>query len=411
MRFLGGVGGSACLTIGGGVIADLFTPEKRGLATAVYSLGALFGPVLGPICGGFIAERAGWRWDFWVLLIGSALVTIGIIIMNRETNPTVLIQRKTEALRKELNRPELMSVYTYTLSPKQLQRRYIMTRGLMRPLKLLFMSPIVSLLCLYVSFVFGLLYLLFTTITQVYIAQYGWQPDLCGLAYLGIGFGFFTGIITVARTCDATIIRLTKRNNGVFEPEMRLPLCVFFGMLVPVSLFWYGWATDKKTHWVVPIIGLIPFGFGMMGIFAPIQTYLIDAFPEYAASAVASLTALRCLFGALLPLAGPAMYAKLGLGWGNSLLGFVSLALIPAPALMYKYGGMIRKKYPIQLNARYHLRHSQSGIRNIQTHFIYILGNVVLHGTSLNPRGIQCYNGALLSVFFARLSSCVSTAT
>jgi hypothetical protein len=88
----------------------------------------------------------------------------------------------------------------------------------------------------------------------------------------------------------------------------------------------------------------------MMGIFAPIQTYLIDAFPEYAASAVAALTAFRCLFAAFLPLAGPSMYASVGLGWGNSLLGFVALALIPAPALIYKYGGMIRKKYPIKLD-------------------------------------------------------------
>ena len=60
-RFLAGIGGSGCLTIGGGVIADLFHPEQRGIATAIYSLGPLLGPVVGPVCGGFIAERAGWR--------------------------------------------------------------------------------------------------------------------------------------------------------------------------------------------------------------------------------------------------------------------------------------------------------------------------------------------------------------
>jgi ABC-type nitrate/sulfonate/bicarbonate transport system permease component len=87
----------------------------------------------------------------------------------------------------------------------------------------------------------------------------------------------------------------------------------------------------------------------MMGIFAPIQTYLIDSFPRYAASAVAGLTAIRCLFGAVLPLAGPSMYESLGLGWGNSLLGFIAVGMIPFPALIYKYGGMIRKKYPVKL--------------------------------------------------------------
>lgn len=60
-RFLTGVGGSGCLTIGGGVIADLFHREERGTATSIFGIGALLGPAVGPICGGFIAERAGWR--------------------------------------------------------------------------------------------------------------------------------------------------------------------------------------------------------------------------------------------------------------------------------------------------------------------------------------------------------------
>jgi MFS family permease len=51
MRFLAGFGGSACLTIGTGVIADMFVPAQRGKAVAMYSMGILFGPILGPICG------------------------------------------------------------------------------------------------------------------------------------------------------------------------------------------------------------------------------------------------------------------------------------------------------------------------------------------------------------------------
>jgi MFS family permease len=40
-RFLAGIGGSGCLTIGGGVIADLFHADRRGLATSIYSVGPL----------------------------------------------------------------------------------------------------------------------------------------------------------------------------------------------------------------------------------------------------------------------------------------------------------------------------------------------------------------------------------
>ena len=73
-----------------------------------------------------------------------------------------------------------------------------------------------------------------------------------------------------------------------------------------------------------------------------IQTYLVDAFTIHAASAIAASTVLRSLVGASFPLAGPSMYAKMGLGWGNSLLGFIAVAMLPIPFFLYKYGERIR---------------------------------------------------------------------
>ena len=238
MRFLAGVGGSACLTIGTGVIADMFVPQQRGKAISVYSLGILSGPVLGPICGGFIAQRAGWRWDMWVIFIAGCLITVGIMFFNSETYQPILLSRKTLRLRKELNRPELQNIMTYNKDVGALSPRQVLANGITRPLRLLATSPIVLLCSLYVSFIFGLLFLLFTTLTSVFIDTYGWAPEMTGLAYLGIGIGNFTGIAIVAKTNDATIIRLAKKNNGVYEPEMRLPMCVFFGMMIPVAFFW-----------------------------------------------------------------------------------------------------------------------------------------------------------------------------
>jgi len=347
-RLLAGIGGSGCLTIGGGVIADLFRADQRGLASSLYSVGPLFGPVVGPICGGFIGDRAGWRWIFWVLFIAGTCVTVGIETSNRETNHRILIHRKVARLQKELGRPELRSCYDPSGGPVHTKGQ-ILRAGMLRPLKMLFLSPIVFILSLYMSVVYGLLYLLFTTITTVFNEQYDWSLEICGLAYIGLGIGFLSGLALVAKISDSTVVRMTKANNGVFEPEMRLPACIFFACFVPISFFWYGWTAYYKVQWMAPLVGLVPFGFGMMGIFIPIQTYCIDAFPMFAASAVAALTVSRSLFGAFLPLAGPAMYASLGLGWGNSVLGFIAIALIPAPALIYKFGEKIRKEHPIKL--------------------------------------------------------------
>lgn len=85
-RFFAGLGGSAPLAIGGGTVSDLMFPEERGTAMAVYSLGPLLGPAIGPIVvsgnprcsldsiadrltyqGGWVTqETRNWRWIFGI---------------------------------------------------------------------------------------------------------------------------------------------------------------------------------------------------------------------------------------------------------------------------------------------------------------------------------------------------------
>lgn len=79
-----------------------------------------------------------------------------------------------------------------------------------------------------------------------------------------------------------------------------------------------------------------------------LQMYLVDSFTIYAASALAANAVVRSIAGAVLPLAGIPMYDKLGLGWGNSLLGFIALLLLPAPWLFIKHGEHLRKKFEIK---------------------------------------------------------------
>jgi hypothetical protein len=72
-------------------------------------------------------------------------------------------------------------------------------------------------------------------------------------------------------------------------------------------------------------------------------TYLVDAYTVFSASVTAASNMLRCLCGSLLPLAGPAMFNKLGYGWGNSVLGFIALGFLPFPFIFYRYGQRIRE--------------------------------------------------------------------
>jgi hypothetical protein len=69
----------------------------------------------------------------------------------------------------------------------------------------------------------------------------------------------------------------------------------------------------------------------------------------YSAAAIAANTELRSLVGAFLPLAGPPMYNTLGLGWGNTLLGFLCVLMIPLPIVFYKYGKRLREIEKLKL--------------------------------------------------------------
>lgn len=68
-RFLAGFAGVTVVTCGSGTIADLMPPEKRGAAMAIWSVGPLLGPVIGPVCAGFLVEAKGWEWVFWIITI------------------------------------------------------------------------------------------------------------------------------------------------------------------------------------------------------------------------------------------------------------------------------------------------------------------------------------------------------
>lgn len=325
----------------------MFPPEQRGTASGLWVLGPLLGPNLGPLIGGFLADSIGWRWTFWITLIVGGVITGIIMIVNKETTYSVLIDRKIKRLEKEraADLPPLVNHY----APTKHSTRFLLTRNFIRPLKLLCLSRIVTLLSIYIAFLYGTLYLLFTTLTGVLKTQYHFTTSQSGLVYLAIGLGNLTGWAIITFRSDKHVIALTRANNGVFVPEMRLSISIPFSAAIPITFFWYGWSAYYSLPWQSTVFSLVPFGLGIIGVFMPLTTYLIDCFPMYASSAIAANTVLRSLVGAFLPLAGTPMYKSLGLGWGNSLLGFLCVAMIPLPLFFYRFGGKMRKMEKFEL--------------------------------------------------------------
>lgn len=294
--------------------------------------------VVGPIAGAFLVQAAGWRWVFRVLAIASGLMSVLTILTMRESYATVLLNKKAAKLRKETGNDKLRSKLDKGLSSKE-----VFVRAIVRPLKMLCLSPIVFLLSMYMAVVYGYLYLVFTTITSLFEEVYGFSQGTAGLSFLGIGIGMMLGLVLFGATSDKVVTYLANKNGGERKPEYRFPHMMIGAVMIPVGLFWYGWSAEKRLNYIMPIVGTGFIGCGLLAIFMPVGTYLVDAFTIYAASAMAANTVLRSLVGAFLPLAGPRMYETLGLGWGNSLLAFISIGMWPVPILFFLYGERIRK--------------------------------------------------------------------
>lgn len=212
---------------------------------------------------------------------------------------------------------------------------------------MLTLSPIILGLSLLSAVAYGVLYLLFTTLTDVFETRYGIVTNI-GLVYFGIGVGQIAGVCALGSVSDVVVERMAK--GGEMKPEYRLPPMLPGAAMIPVGLLLYGWTAQYYVHWFVPLIGNFFIGVGVINVFIPVGTYLVDAFPVHAASATAATTVFRSIGGALLPLAGPRMYAKLGQGWGNTLLAGVSLGMMGMILLTMKYGEKLRTHPKYQLN-------------------------------------------------------------
>ncbi|KAF8858583.1 fluconazole resistance protein [Acephala macrosclerotiorum] len=341
-RFIAGYAGSAPLTLGGGSIADMVAQDRRGVAMTIFAMGPLLGPVIGPVAGGYLSEAKGWRWIFWLLTMLGGAITISAFFIMRETYAPTILEHRAKRLQRITSNFHLRSKLNSGLTPRQL-----FARSIIRPLKMLFLSPIVLALSVFMALGYGYLYLLFTTFTSVFEEQYGFNSGTVGLTYLGVGIGSMIGMAGVGVVSD-TILK-KKSGTGEMKPEYRLLPMIYMSPLMCIGLFWYGWSASAKTFWLVPIIGTAIFGIGLFSAMSCITTYMVDAFTAYAASALAANTVLRSIFGAVLPLVGQKMYDSLGLAWGNSLLAFVALAMCPIPLIFYRYGETIRKRWSLKL--------------------------------------------------------------
>lgn len=186
-RFLNGFG-VAAIALNSSVIGDLFIQEERAGFFAVMALPALSGVAIAPVIGGYVGENLGWRWVFWITAMVGALCEAGFILVFRESYKVRILKKKAERIRKETGNPNFHSMYDSNYASSY----HLFAEALVRPTKIVVKSPTVMVISLYFATVFGYLYLITTTMTQVFEENYGVSEGTAGLMFLGRGEAFHT---------------------------------------------------------------------------------------------------------------------------------------------------------------------------------------------------------------------------
>lgn len=270
----------------------------------------------------------------------GAVGLVGTMLVLKETYRPLVLDRKVKRLREKTGNIHLVSALPHDSTGLKALRDSVVW-----PLHLLLTSPLVFCPALGLAVIFGMMFLMLSTMSTVYQQVYGWSTGASGLPYLGLGAGLFLGLSIYAVTADRVYRRLSRTESPT--PEMRLAPITLGSPLAAVGLVIYGWAFEKQLHWFLPIVGCVVFCLGMVAFMMPVTTYLIDAFHTKAAGPVGAASVLRCLAAGLLPLCADKLYVNLGYGWGNTMLAFIALAFAPFPYLFYKNGEKLRNRFPI----------------------------------------------------------------
>jgi DHA1 family multidrug resistance protein-like MFS transporter len=290
--------------------------------------------------GGFIVDSSlGWRWTAWITLIPSSFFGIIAFFLVPETYAPVLLQQRAARLRKETHNWALHSL----LDERSPTWNDIVVKYLLRPVQMLFLEPILLCVTIYLSLLYGILYLFFEAYPVSFQEVRGWkQAGVAALPFLGILIGVICGCISVIVLTRTHFARKLKENNGRVVPEDRLPPMMVAAFLVPAGLFWFGWTSNPHIHWAPQVIAGIPIGAGILVIWLQGLNYLIDVYLMFANSAISANTLIRSGVGGGFPLFAVQMFHKLGVDWAASLLGFLSAAMIPIPVIFFFYGAKIR---------------------------------------------------------------------
>ncbi|QKX62558.1 uncharacterized protein TRUGW13939_09719 [Talaromyces rugulosus] len=351
-RFLRGVLGTAPVIVAGGILTDIWDPERRAAAVMTFTMATFMGLVHGPILGAsVVAAHITWRWVVWITMIVSGICLCLALTVLRETYQPTILQKRARRIRF---RDRDWAVHAI-LDEQQLSLKEVYRNYLVRPLGLLMRETILLLVSIYLAFVYSLLYVFFEAYPYSFSHVRKWQNmALAALPLLSIALGVCIGGSLVAwDTCKRynRYVKQYSEQRRVSHPnsllhnelaEERLPPIIVGGIILSVGLFWFAATSNASVLWLPQATAGIFLGCGIFMIFLPGLNYIIDVYVNCVNSAVAANFSFRCLAAAVAPLVSPPMFRTMGVPWAMATMGFLSIVLVPVPIYFYRWGKKLR---------------------------------------------------------------------
>ncbi|KAL4987420.1 major facilitator superfamily domain-containing protein [Aspergillus falconensis] len=366
-------------------VADIYFVHERGLMNTIYYWFMTVGTTLAPLAGGYITLSQGWRWVWWWMAILFGIGLAAFILFYEETmfnaslidgvpvaNETVP-ERKFSKGKSEAPAPQDIKATNsdtvpydpvqidYSIPKKRCWQKLALwsysslsfgqlAKHTYQPFLIMFSIPAVC----YMAVEYGIMTACTTVPVTTLSTVMTMPPYNFNSAQIGLmGIPPFLGTCLAAITCgplsDWVILYLARRNGGIFEPEMRLWLCLLSVPLVPAGLFMFGIGLDRGSHWLLPAFGLGISAFGIVPASGAALTYLTDAYTDIIADSMIALTFIRNVISTMFVFALQPWVDRVGLNWFYVTFGLITMLVMMGNLVFICFG----KKLRIKMAGRY----------------------------------------------------------
>ncbi|KAF9460890.1 MFS general substrate transporter [Collybia nuda] len=278
-RFFQTFGASPGISVGAGVIGDVYRLEQRGTAMGVFLAAVLLGPTLAPLAGGLAAHYASWRAMQLMLGLAGLLGFTTLYLVFPETS-----------------HPGSLGVYQAKASGIKPGRTY----KFINPFRslLLLRSPLLMSVSIATFLVLLTDFAMLTPMAYTLGKRYNIENEVfLGACFLPNGLGDIVGAPLAGRISDKLVVRYRERRGGVWYPEDRLRVTVFAAAtFVPLSSLFFGLLhkyVGGTVGLVLNLICLFMNGVGVQMVLGPTSAYLVDIMHSRSAETIAANNGFR----------------------------------------------------------------------------------------------------------------------